>query len=91
MTAPQALHPEDVKAKIRKSYGSLLAFERAHQLGRRSVTDFLIGRGRPSVAKAVAELFGHDVVFQAPASDKSACADDSATNADAHRQNAEAI
>lgn len=42
----QAQHPEDIKAAIRKRYGSLAAFERTHGLARQSVTEVL--RGRPS-------------------------------------------
>ena len=85
MIGPQTLHPEDVKAKIRKEFGSLLAFERAHELGRRSVTDLLMGRRRPAAAIAVTKLFGHEIALQ------SATADDSTTETDAHRQNAGAI
>lgn len=39
-------HPEDIKAAIRKRYGSLLAFERAHGLHRQATSEIL--RGRPS-------------------------------------------
>ena len=40
------MHREDVKAALRKSFGSIFAFERAHDLPRKSVSDVL--RGRPN-------------------------------------------
>ncbi len=41
-----SMHREDVKAALRKTYGSIFAFERQHDLPRKSVSDVL--RGRPN-------------------------------------------
>lgn len=44
--AIEGMHPEDIKAALRKRYGSVFAFEDAKALPRKSVSDWL--RGRPS-------------------------------------------
>ena len=41
-----SMHREDMKAALRKNFGSIFAFERAYDLPRKSVSDVL--RGRPN-------------------------------------------
>lgn len=48
-----SMHREDVKAALRKSYGSIFAFERAQQLPRKSVSDVLRGRPNQRVTSAI--------------------------------------
>lgn len=48
-------HPEDIKAELRKRYGSIAEFERKTSLPARSVKDVLRGRSRPTIAQAVAK------------------------------------
>ena len=54
------MHREDVKAVLRKGFGSIFAFERAYDLPRKSVSDVL--RGRPNervtgiIEKALADF-----------------------------------
>ena len=43
------MHPEDIKAALRKRFGSVFAFEDAHDLPRKSVSDFLRGRANQRV------------------------------------------
>lgn len=47
-------HPEDIKASLRKRFGSVTAFERARQLPARSVKDVLRGKSRPRIAREIA-------------------------------------
>ncbi len=56
-----APHPEDIKAALRKRYGSVAAFERAACLPCRSVKDVLQGRSRPTIALAIADDLGVSV------------------------------
>jgi lambda repressor-like predicted transcriptional regulator len=46
-------HPEDVKADLRKRFGSVARFERAHDLPEKSVNDVLRGRKSARVANAI--------------------------------------
>lgn len=46
-------HPEDVKAAIRKRYGSMRDFERGLGLSPKSVVDVLRGRGSRRTADAI--------------------------------------
>jgi lambda repressor-like predicted transcriptional regulator len=46
-------HPEDIKAALRKQHGSVFAFEDAHGLPRKSVSDFLRGRRNQHVASVI--------------------------------------
>jgi len=52
----ESLHKEDIKAAIRKRYGSLAAFERAHKLGKSSVSEILRGSTNQRTAKAVEQF-----------------------------------
>ena len=49
----RSFHPEDVKAAIRKRFGSLRKFEEMHGLARMSVQDMLRGRTSARTAKVV--------------------------------------
>ncbi|PAV92398.1 hypothetical protein WR25_26400 [Diploscapter pachys] len=51
------LHREDVKAAIRKRFGSLKAFERAENLPLKSVSGVLAGRKSDRVQRAINGLF----------------------------------
>lgn len=48
-----AMHPEDVKAGLRKRYGTVAAFERKKGLPPKSVTEVLRGRAWRRVSDAV--------------------------------------
>ena len=60
-----ALHREDIKAELRKRYGSVADFERTEGLPPRSVKDVLAGKSRPEIARAVARALNRPphVVF----------------------------
>jgi lambda repressor-like predicted transcriptional regulator len=49
------MHPEDIKAEIRKRHGSMTAFARARGLPIQSLSNLLQGRISRPVAKAIAE------------------------------------
>lgn len=72
------MHPEDIKAALRKRHGSVFAFEDANDLPRKSVSDFLRGRSNKRVAKAIAK---------AVSPSKADLSDVSVTNTHAHRLN----
>jgi lambda repressor-like predicted transcriptional regulator len=52
------MHPEDVKAGIRKRFGTIAAFELAKGLPAKSVNDVLRGRPNARVTKAVEDALG---------------------------------
>jgi hypothetical protein len=68
---------EDVKAALRKRFGSVFAFEDAAKLPRKSVSDFLRGRPNQNVATAI-----NNALTPSAQSDLS---DDSTARPDAHR------
>lgn len=70
------MHPEDIKAAIRKRFGSVFAFEDAHDLPRKSVSDFLRGRSNQRVKDAIAKIL--------PSVDGADLSDCSCELADAH-------
>ena len=72
------LHPEDIKAALRKRFGSVFAFEDAHGLPRKSVSDFLRGRANQRVKDAISSIVS-------PGS--SDLSDGSGESRPAHRQN----
>jgi hypothetical protein len=47
------MHPEDIKAALRKQFGSVFAFEDAKSLPRKSVSDWLRGRQSQRVKDAI--------------------------------------
>ena len=84
--AALAMHPEDIKAAIRKRHGSLAKFEQARGLKERSVTDVLRGKTSRPTAEVIAAELGHTLESLFP----SAYADSSGGVRIVHRQNAEA-
>lgn len=69
------MHPEDVKAELRKRFGTVFDFEDKAGLPRKSVSDFLRGRPNRRVSDAI-------VAALATLADKS---DGSAAERDSHR------
>lgn len=55
------LHREDIKAGLRKRFGSVTAFERQRALPAKSVSDVLRGRSVAATAQAIADELGMDV------------------------------
>lgn len=72
------LHPEDIKAALRKQFRSVAAFERSNDLPAKSVSDLLRGRKSARVEKAVIISITSDSEFS----------DDSRETATSHRKNA---
>lgn len=62
------LHPEDVRAAIRKKFGTLAEFERVNRLPAQSVKDVLRGRTSKRIAKAIASELGVSSLILLPAS-----------------------
>ena len=60
------LHREDIKAAIRKEFGSVARFEREHGLPIKSVTDFLRGRRSARVESAVNSVIPITLPSQSP-------------------------
>jgi lambda repressor-like predicted transcriptional regulator len=58
------MHPEDIKAAIRKRFGSLKAFEELEGLPRKAVTDILRGRSNRRVTDAIRRVIAEEA--QAP-------------------------
>jgi len=77
-------HPEDIKAALRKRFGSVAAFERQRGLPEKSVNDVLRGRPSARVRRAIEDTL--DTI--APAASESEVSDNSEAHADSHRLNA---
>lgn len=73
------MHPEDIKAALRKKYGSVFAFEDAKDLPRKSVSDFLRGRPNQRVKDAIAKVVSVSSVSE--------LSDDSRMRVGSHRLN----
>ena len=88
------LHHEDIKAELRKRFGSVHAFALQSGLGQDAVTDLFRGRTSARVAQAIADALGIEVsrVWSAvPKGGKpSGKPDDNRDSPDAHRLSAEA-
>ncbi|MFN3676200.1 MAG: hypothetical protein ACK4TC_09485 [Sphingomonas pseudosanguinis] len=82
MALLQNRHPEDVKAVIRKRFGSMAAFERAERLSTGSVSEILRGRPSARTTKAVER-----VLREQARESESIIAVDSVSVGAAHRQN----
>lgn len=82
-----APHKEDIKAQIRKRYGSVVAFEKAHNLPVHSVRDVLRGRAVTNTARAIARELGMTTEQLFPGRFKSHIGDYSQQGAKTHRQN----
>lgn len=52
----QTMHPEDIKAAIRKRYGSVKAFVEAHELPVTGVSDIFRGRTSQRVTDAIEQV-----------------------------------
>ena len=83
------VHREDVKAILRKRYGSLEAFQVAHGLEGQQVRDLLRGKSKTACA-AVAEELGVDPEQLVITSGEVPVCGDSKRSSDAHGQNAAA-
>jgi len=83
------VHPEDVKAEIRKRYGTVKAFEAAEGLPPTSVRDVLRGRPSRRTAQAIANCLGRPIATLFPGR-FSVEAEDTSQKRDAHRLTGEA-
>lgn len=82
MTAP--VHKEDIKAGLRKRFGTVRAFEVARGLPLESVADVLRGRSVKRTAQAIADELSIELQGCTPA--PSVNPDDSASQTVAHRK-----
>lgn len=55
------MHPEDLKAELRKRFGSVATFEKRYGLPRKSVTDLLRGRKSNRVKEAVEAVISQPI------------------------------
>lgn len=78
------MHPEDVKASIRKRFGTVAAFERENGLPEKSVSDVLRGRLSARVIHALEEALSNP----SPQPRQSEVSDCSAAGLKTHRLNA---
>lgn len=78
------MHREDIKAALRKRFGSVAAFERARDLPEKSVTDLLRGYRSARVERAVVDA------ISTPFDDQSECSGNTSNGRASHRLNAEA-
>jgi lambda repressor-like predicted transcriptional regulator len=89
------MHPEDVKAALRKKYGSLKAFELAHKLSKGAVCDVVRGgKGRLQTAKVIARELGVSVIDVSPACKRAydrLQSDYISIKTDSHRLNSESV
>lgn len=75
------MHPEDIKAALRKRFGTIVAFERAKSLPHQSVTDVLRGRPNARVVEAIEDA----LETPTPDEPQSSFTDCSANDDGAHR------
>jgi lambda repressor-like predicted transcriptional regulator len=75
------MHPEDVKAGLRRRFGTIRNFERMLQLPKNSVSDLLRGKMSARVANAVE----HALDEPTPETPQSDLSDSSANDDGAHR------
>lgn len=78
-----AMHVEDIKAGLRKRFGTVANFERATGLPEKSVNDVLRGRPSARVTKAIQDALDTPI----PLSPQSECSDDSDKTTVLHRLN----
>ena len=57
----ESMHPEDIKAGIRKRYGTITAFEQAKGLPEKSVSEILRGRTWRKISDAVSQALQEPV------------------------------
>lgn len=84
----QSTHPEDIKAALRKKYGTLVAFERAKELPSNSARDVLRGKTVAKTAVAIADELETSVHVLFPGRFLSLKRDDNTTDGTVHRLNA---
>jgi lambda repressor-like predicted transcriptional regulator len=60
------MHPEDIKAGLRKRYGTVAAFERAKGLPDKSVNEILRGRTWKKVTAAVEKALQEPIPLSYP-------------------------
>lgn len=82
----EIMHPEDVKAAIRKRYRSVAAFERAEGLARQSVTELFRGRTSARTLKAIERVLRDEKRRR-----ESIDSDNNEIGTAAHRLNAAAV
>ncbi len=68
------LHPEDVKAAIRKKFGTIARFHEAHNLPARGVQDVLRGRASRRVQDAMDQVLSEVGGLSTKVDDSSAAA-----------------
>jgi lambda repressor-like predicted transcriptional regulator len=56
-----SMHREDVKAELRKRFGSVAAFERSRNLPAKSVNEILRGRKSARVADAIDDALNEPI------------------------------
>ncbi|MEL7681110.1 helix-turn-helix domain-containing protein [Citromicrobium bathyomarinum] len=64
------MHPEDVKAAIRKKYGTVARFVKQHDLPTSGVSDLFRGRTSARVANAVEKVLAEDAESKHSDSDR---------------------
>lgn len=87
------MHKEDIKAAIRRRYGTVIAFEQAQSLPAGSVKDVLRGRSSARTEGAIAALLKlpmHKVFPRRYGAESSTKRDDSRRMRATHRLTAEA-
>lgn len=82
------MHPEDIKAALRKEFGTVKAFEAAHGLPADSVRDVLRGRSVRRTAVAIAESLKKPVGTLFPGRFKDGKRDHKSRKRDSHGLNA---
>ena len=82
------LHPEDIKAQLRKRHGTVGRFATARGFKPQAVADWLRGRTSAAVERAVAEELGLAEPHQSDT--ESMNVDDSDNGTNVHRLNVEA-
>jgi lambda repressor-like predicted transcriptional regulator len=78
------MHPEDIKAGLRKRYGTVAAFERAKGLPDKSVNEILRGRTWKKVTAAVEKALQEPI----PPAELSEVSDGNSQSGKSHRLNA---
>ena len=84
----RSVHKEDIKAEIRKRFGSLAAFEASRGLPSQSARDVLRGRAVAQTAHAIADELNTTVERLFPGRFKSHIRDNTSEKVVAHRKNA---
>jgi lambda repressor-like predicted transcriptional regulator len=81
----KTIHKEDIKGALRKRYGTLIAFELAHDLPRQSVKDVLRGRASAPVEQVIAKVLEQPLHSLFPRRYVAAKAGDSSLKRDSKR------